>query len=392
MTRGILPRVISLSLLWAMAVAAADVTGLRQQSEVKITTQMAGAPFAGDTAPSVWAISFSPNGQYLAFGVQFVRTKDFNFPSYLLVVSPDRPDVVLKKFEVPRHPAMRNVSTIVWSRDSRFLVVTPYIDWDRAAVVDLDANQLHVVPDRLGVPWCGGAAGLLPGLQLVQQCHLANGAGSAIRFLEIDGRASTSWNFPGVVSLLDISPDGKTLALDFLGPPGKVPTRNQHEIAVLNIGDRSDVRRWSLPEAVAYGGVFAESGTAFCTEPKLESVRSKHEWVCRNIATGSEILRRPLSLGVGGIRIVANRLIIGHSKIWLVPFPLSPLLDTDHIITQTDQEMWDFQTGRKIASWRIDWQKVLPKADAASESTVSPDGELVAVGGSGILRVYRVSP
>jgi hypothetical protein len=287
---------------------------------------------------------------------------------------------------------MINVSTIVWSRDSRFLAVTPYIDWDRAAVVDLDANQLHVVPDRLGVPWCGGAAGLLPGPLMVQQCTLADGAGSAVWFLGIDGTVALSWTYPGVVSLLDISPDGKMLALDFWGPSGKVPTRNQHEVVILNISDRGEIRRWSLPEAVAYGGVFAESGNAFCTEPTLESVRSKHEWVCRNLATGSEILRRPLSLGVGGVRIVANKLIIGHSKIWLVPFPLQRLFDTDHVVTQTDQEMWDFQIGRKIASWRINWQRVLPKADAASESAVSPDGELVAVGGSGILRVYRVSP
>src|SRR5580698_9211237 len=121
---------------------------------------MAGAPFEGETAPSVWAISFSPNGQYLAFGAQFVRTKDFNFPSYLLIVSPDQPDVVLKKFEIPRHPIMP--ASVVWSPDSKFLAVTPYGDWDRAAVVDLDGNQLHVVPDRIGVPWCSGAAGLLP--------------------------------------------------------------------------------------------------------------------------------------------------------------------------------------------------------------------------------------
>ncbi len=350
---------------------------------------MAGAPFEGETAPSVWAISFSPNGQYLAYGVQFVRTKDFNFPSYLLVVSPDKPDVVLKKFEIPRHPSMTNLSAIVWSRDSKFLAVTPYGDWDRAAVVDLDANQLHVVPDRIGVPWCGGAAGLLPGPLMVQQCTLANGAGSVVRFLGIDGTARLSWTFPGVISLLDISPDGKLLALDFWGPPGKVPNRNQHEVAVLNISDRVEIRRWSLPEAVAYGGVFAESGNAFCTEPTLESVRSKHEWVCRDIATGSETLHRVLPLGVGGVRVVADRLIVGHSRIVLLPFPL---FGTDHIVTQTDQEMLDFQSGREIASWRIDWQKVLPKADAASESTVSPKGDMVAVGGSGVLRVYRVSP
>ena len=284
---------------------------------------------------------------------------------------------------------MRNVSGIVWSRDSRFLAVTPYGDWDRAAVVDLDANQLHVVPDRVGVPWCGGVAGLLPGPLIVQQCTLAGGAGSEVRFLAIDGTARISWTFPGVVSLLDISPNGQMLALDFWGPAGRAPNRKQHDIAIVNISDRVELRRWSLPEAVSYGGVFAGSGLAFCTEPRLESVRSKHEWVCREIATGSETLRRDLPLGVGGVRAVANRLIVGHSRITLLPFPL---FGTDHIVTRTDQEMWDFQSGKEIASWRIDWQKVLPKADAASESAVSADGNLVAVGGSGILRVYRISP
>ena len=39
---------IWLSLLCAITAAAADVTGLRQQSEVKITAQMAGAPFEGE--------------------------------------------------------------------------------------------------------------------------------------------------------------------------------------------------------------------------------------------------------------------------------------------------------------------------------------------------------
>ena len=191
------------------------------------------------------------------------------------------------------------------------------------------------------------------------------------------------------VTSLDISPNGQMLALDFWGPAGRAPNRKQHDIAIVNISDRVELRRWSLPEAVSYGGVFAGSGLAFCTEPRLESVRSKHEWVCREIATGSETLRRDLPLGVGGVRAVANRLIVGHSRITLLPFPL---FGTDHIVTRTDQEMWDFQSGREIASWRIDRQKVLPKADAASESAVSADGNLVAVGGSGILRVYRISP
>lgn len=389
MITGTLTKVIWLALTCAVLVAAAGVTGLRQQSEVKLTAQMAGAPFEGDTPASVWAMSFSPNGQYLAFGVQFVRTNDSVFPSYLLVVSPSKPSVVLKKFEIPRQPAMTNVSRIVWSADSRFLALTPYGDWDRAAVVDLDADHLYVVPDRLGVPWCGGASGVLPGPLLVQLCSFAGGAGSVIRFLGIKGTVRLSWTFSGVVSLLDISRDGKMLALDFWGPAANTSIRQRHEVAIVNISDRTELQRWSLPEAASYIGSFTESGKVFCTEPALESVRSKHELVCRNISTGTETLRRVLPLGVGGVRIIGGRIVQQHSRIILLPFPL---FGTDYLVTRTDGEMRDLETGKEVASWRIDEQKVLPKEDAASVAAVSPDAELVAIGGAGVVRVFHVSP
>jgi hypothetical protein len=105
-------------LLWAVSAIAADMTGLRQL-EIKITA-MAGAPFEGDHPPFTWAISFSPDGKNLAFGVQSARKKkELRFQSYLLVVPADRPNVVLRKFETSTQGELRNLHTIVWSSDSR---------------------------------------------------------------------------------------------------------------------------------------------------------------------------------------------------------------------------------------------------------------------------------
>jgi hypothetical protein len=180
-------RAVWVLLLAAVAAFSADLTGLQQRSAVKITAQMAGAPFEGDDPPFIWGISFSPDKKYLAFGVEFVRKKDLKFRSYILVVSAERPDSVMQKFETPAQVKLRHLHSIVWSRDSRFLVVTPFGDWDSAGVVDVDASQLHTVPDRIGVPWCGGAVSLLPGPRIVQQCSLAGSGAPRFVFSKSTG-------------------------------------------------------------------------------------------------------------------------------------------------------------------------------------------------------------
>lgn len=380
---------IWLSFLWAIPAAAADVTGLRQQSEVKITAQMAGAPFEAEPAPSVWAISFSPDGRYLAFGVQFARAKDYSHPSYLFVVSPDRPDVVLKKFEMPRHPAMRHVSRLVWSSDGRFVSVTPYgEDWYQVAVVDLGANQVRVISNRNGSGWCDGVGALLPGPQVLERCFLSRSSETVFRFLRLDGTAAREgWTFPASVSLLGVSPDGGMLALDF--PQTSSGTKGRHEVAILNVGDRTEVRRWPLPEASAYSGTFAESGTAFCTVPDANFAALVHQIVCRDIANGREISQSVVARGpIFRVGAAGDRIFYQHYGALVLPFSL---FGTNIILTHHKGSLSDVQTGQAVAEWRIDTQWVLPKADASFESAVSSDGELVAVGGSGSLRVYRVS-
>jgi hypothetical protein len=384
MIERVILRTIWLLLLWAISVLAGDVTGLQQQSEIKITAQMVSAPVERESLPFFWAISFSPDGKNLALGLQFARKTDHSLHSYLLMVSTERPGVVLKKFETPPQTQVRNLSTIVWSRDGRFLVVTPYGEWEHAAVLDVGAGQLHVVPDRIGVLWCGSAVGLLPEPRVVQQCSLES-RDTAVRFLPIDGTTTAKWTFPGVVSLLGISPDGKMLALDIPGSSDKIPPRPQHDIVIFNVSDRTEARRWHLPEAFAYRGTFAKSGTAFCMVPDANSVNLKHEVVCRNITTGEVISRIGLPQGpVYEIASGGNRLVLRHSAVVILPFRL---FGTNYFLTHEDWYISDLQTGQAIAQWRID-----PKPETSSEFSVSSDGECVAAGESGRLRVYHVSP
>ncbi len=372
---------ICLSLLYVSAVAA-DWAGLQQQSETKITSQMLGTSFEGDKPPFVWAMSFSPDGKSLAVGVQFARKKkELRFQSYLVLVEAARPSVVLAKFETPTQVELRHLHTIVWTADSKFLAVTPWGDWEHAAVVDVDSGQLHAFRDRVGVPWCGGAAGVVSGPRIVLQCHLGN-SDSTIRFVGVDGSAAPEWTFHGLVNLLQLSPDRKVLALDIPDLADKTRLNHPQEVVLLNIADRSEVRRWSLLEAQSYSGSFTASAAEFCTVADPNTV-GIHEIVCRNVKTGDVTSKSTLPRGPVRLSAAGDKLIVSVSGVVMLPFRL---FGTDFVFKGAQMDLSSARAGQTFAQWPEPWNDDVNFASAVSESGVS-----VAIADSGKLRVYRVA-
>jgi hypothetical protein len=377
-------------LIWmvcpALSSLAADLKGLRQMSEVNITAQTVGAPFEGDKPPFLWALSFSPDGKTLAVGLQFSRKESefkYTFRSYLLLIPADRPGVVLKQFETPSQGQLRNLHRTVWSANSRFLAITPWGDWDHSGAVDLESGQLHVFRDRMDVPWCGAAVAVLPGPQFVQQCSTARTFDRPVRFLELDGTTSSAWTFPPGAYLMEVSPDGRMLAVDFIGPSGKYPLLSPHDIALFNIADRSTVRRWSLPEAGGYAGTFANTGTAFCTVSNPNVVGPKHEIACRDIASGEMRSKLHLGRGTVTVRAAGDKLVLHYSNVVLFPFSI---FGTSFVFTHDDVSIVDPQTGRALSQWRIPWGD-----DSNTSYAVSQSGDLVAIGEAGRIRIFSVT-
>jgi len=347
-----------------------------------------GAPFEGDKPPFVWAMSFSPDGKSLALGLQFApKRKELSFRSYLMLLQSDRPSVVLAKFETPKQVELRNLHTIVWSADGRFLAVTPWGDWEHAAVVDIETRQLHVFLDRIGMSWCGRAEGVVSGPRIVQQCTMAN-FDSAIRFLDVNGDSVSApapepdWTFHGLVNLLQLSPDRKMLALDILDLRNQTRTVHSHEIALFKIADRSEALRWSLPQAAFYSGTFAAFGAEFCIVADPNTVNI-HEIVCRDLKTGEVTSRATLPRGTVRLGAAGDKLIVSRSGVVMLPFhPLG----TDFVFKATDQDMSNAQTGQAFAQWHAPAMDDVNFASAVSES-----GETVAIADSAKLRVYRVA-
>src|SRR5689334_17895424 len=83
----------------ALAAFAADVKGLKENTRITITGQMAGSPLPGFRPASVWAVAFSADERYIAVGVEFTKKKSSRAPldddkSYLLILPINDPSVV----------------------------------------------------------------------------------------------------------------------------------------------------------------------------------------------------------------------------------------------------------------------------------------------------------
>jgi hypothetical protein len=73
------------------------------------------------------------------------------------------------------------------------------------------------------------------------------------------------------------------------------------------------------------------------------------------------------------------------------------LLHREHDNVLRRRVVWDFSTGAEIASWKPDTQTyslpglVHPVKEPFAVA-ISPDGQYIAEGGNGILRLYKIEP
>lgn len=58
--------------------------------------------------------------------------------------------------------------------------------------------------------------------------------------------------------------------------------------------------------------------------------------------------------------------------------------------------VWDFRRGKELVSWRPKSQSYLDvdnkRVKEPFQFTISPDGEYIAEGGNGIVRLYKIEP
>jgi hypothetical protein len=366
---------------------AADIKGLKEERKITITDQLAGSPLPGSRPASIWAISFSPDETYIAVGVEFTKKKNHSGPleadkSYLLIFQTKDPGIVFKKFEIPRHPAMRVYPPLRWSSDSLYIATPFYGDWQHIAVAEIRSEKVTVIDNQ----HCH-LEGLLPGPQVVQRCTSA-APRSLIRFTGPQGETLREWTFPQAISVLGVDSSRASVAVATGGRFEPAP--QTHEIVVFDSKDRTEIRHWSLPGGAPYFGSFANSGTTLCameTSPTPDAA----DLICWDIESGSESLHQTLPSGQSVSMIGGGKLIgIEHHDIKKVPRLLQSLAQTSIVMTNPTRLIWDSRSARETAELPIRTQWVLPRVDAPYAWTISPVGNFVAEGGTGVVTIYRV--
>ena len=257
-----------------------------------------------------------------------------------------------------------------------------YGDWQHIAVAEIRSEKVAVIANQ----HCR-LEGLLPGPQVVQSCT-SIGPQSLIRFAGPAGEILREWTFPEPISVLGVESNLDRVAVATRGRSTTTP--KTHEIAVLDSKDRNEIRRWSLPGGAPYFGSFAKSGTTLCameTSPTPDAT----DLICWDIESGSELLHQTLPSGWSVFMIGGGELIgIEHHDIKKVPRFLQPLAQTSTVMTNPARCIWDLRSARETAELPIRTQWVLPGVDAPYAWTISPTGDFVAEGGTGVITIYRV--
>lgn len=154
-------------------------------------------------------------------------------------------------------------------------------------------------------------------------------------------------------------------------------------IALADVASGTVLRKFPLLERAR----FADSGKAICG---VGGEDWHHTIECMEAETGKRLAitvgwRDPyVEAAHSGKRIIVsehNRKLDWIDGVWRE----GPL---------TRREIWDFATGRVLASWRPEMQRIQIGASAVNpySCAISPDGEFVVEGGSGSVTLYKVAP
>jgi hypothetical protein len=171
-------------------------------------------------------------------------------------------------------------------------------------------------------------------------------------------------------------------------------TRNRgflkNEFLIIDPLARTVVHRW--PPGNGIGGQFAEGGKAVCNGGEVEET-GRAPVTCWDVDSGEKISEARSINGGAPMATAAHSSRIVASDYQRVRDPRSSY---EYAKLLKRRVVWDFRGSRELASWRPELQSYVNIRNAREEEpfkfAISADGQYVAEGGNGIVRLFKIEP
>jgi WD40-like Beta Propeller Repeat len=350
---------------------SARAGALRKVREVDLTKAVHRS--AADPGFPVFAIRFSPDGQKLAviadvYGTQAARK------SRLLILDIDHPVTSVGQFEVGwgiLESESGRVPNFGWAPSGEIIYAL-------GRVIHLASGTSCELPSRtvfIGDDLALSAQPYPPPLY----------SSTRLTFFNQDCKEGESWEVPEGWLVSDVSTDRRLLSV-----LKETTNPTETERLIVDPIGRKVLQRWH--ENIGGAWEFADKGKAVCQGGNVLQ-RDRAPARCRDVDTGREI-GETLRNGIEPIAAAsgATRAVVSDYQRMKVPF------DYEYRATFKGRFVWDFGTGKELASWMPEsetYQNVFTQAKQVTEPfrfAISPDGQYIAEGGNGIVRLYKIEP
>jgi WD40 repeat protein len=333
----------------------------------------------------VFTLRFSPDGRKLAAVVDLYGPRGKE-RSHLIILNVDQPQRDSKIFEISGGLSDDENGT----RENSF-------GWSPSReIVYADGRVIRLKDDRT----CD-----LPSNSVFIQDHLAMGVvrdkdipitwdwkalATHFTFFNADCQPTGKWDVPEAWSIVDVAIGRGLLSIS------RTVDLNRTEELIVDPLSRAVLRR--SPGNEAPGGKFADSASAICDGSDVEAAE-RAPVTCWEVDSGKKIGEAPTINGGDPMATAlhASRVVASDYRRRKVPF------SSEIIEVFRRRVVWDFRSGKELASWRPDFQswdyqieldplKPLKHVREPFKFAISPDGEYIVEGGNGIIRLYKIEP
>ncbi len=162
----------------------------------------------------------------------------------------------------------------------------------------------------------------------------------------------------------------------------------KNEFLIVDPVARTIIRRW--PPGSGIGGQFAEGGKALCEVGEVEDT-PRAPLTCWDVDSGNRIGAAPHINGGLPMATAAYSSRIVASDYQRIRDPMSAY-EYGQLLKR--RVVWDFRNSEELVSWRPDLQSYISPQNVRDpfKFAISPDGQYIAEGGNGIVRLFKIEP